>query len=1254
VTGQDDDVDDGDQSYSIELANAVSSDGIYNGLDPADVAVLNIDDDTAGFDVVPLAISTTEALGTDTFAVKLTSEPTDTVTVGVSSSNTGEGTVDKTSLTFTSIDWDIEQTVTVTGVNDYVSDSDQSYTIVLTSSSADTVYAGIDPDDVSATNVDDDSPGFLVGTISGNTTEAGGTATFTVELNTQPGANVSVAISSSSTAAGTVSPGILTFTAGIWNSPQTVTVTGVDDDVDDGDQSYTIVLAAATSTDLDYNGLDPSDVSVVNVDNDTAGFDVGAISGDTTEGGGTATFTVKLTSEPLAGVAVGVSSADTGEGVADTASLTFTAADWNIDQTVTVTGVDDDVVDGDQNFSIELAAAVSTDGIYNGLDPADVAVLNMDDDTAGFVVGAISGDTTEGGGTATFTVKLTSEPLAGVAVGLSSTDTSEGIVNTTSLTFTAADWNIDRTVTVTGQDDDVDDGDQAYSIELAAAVSADGIYNGLDPADVVVLNMDDDTAGFVVGAISGDTTEAGGAATFTVKLTSRPLADVAVGVSSGDASEGIVNTTSLTFTAADWNIDQTVTVTGQDDDVDDGDQGYSIELAPAVSTDGIYNGLDPADVSVMNIDDDVAGFDVSAISGDTTEAGGTATFTVKLTSEPLFDVTIGVSSSDQTEGLVQPTDPTSLTFTASDWNIDQTVTVTGQDDAVSDGPVSYTIVLDPAVSTDSVYSGMDPADVAVVNIDDDSPGFLVGTISGDTTEAGGTATFTVKLNTQPGADVSIAVSSSNIAEGTVSLGILTFTTGIWNTPQAVTVTGEDDDVDDGDQSYTIVLAAATSADLDYNGLDPSDVSVVNVDDDTAGFDVSAISNDTTEAGGTATFTVSLTSKPLFDVTIAVSSDDTTEGTVDKASLTLTDADWNVGQAVTVTGQQDPEGDIADLDQTYTVVLAAASSADGMYDGVDPADVTVVNLDDENLAQDLNCTDGGSVECVERADPGIPGTDADNLNVSVPRFDIAFEFTVDVTDNSGMDPQYVRLYMAQRGNPSTSEWYSYDLTNNCTGDFLAGATCSYVTILGPAATHKYYYEMMAADGTTVTRYPTSGYLTGPTVHLLTGYNLVSIPRDTSASNLGGNAAFGTANSYRWDGALGYYTQVTGSSPVEPAEGYFVSKASTSLPRNDSLGEVQAPEYEYQLHPGWNIISNPYGCNVLLGDMAVKQNGGAEVPWDTAVTNSWLSNAIYYYEGSDWGGVYGFETTPGATLVPWVGYWVHVNDDTNTYTLVIKKP
>lgn len=103
------------------------------------------------------------------------------------------------------------------------------------------------------------------------TTEAGGVAQFTVRLNAAPTANVTIPVSSNNTNEGLVSPAVLTFTSANWNTLQTVTVTGVDDAVHDGNVGYSIVLGAASSADPIYNLFNPSDVSVTNNDNDVLG-----------------------------------------------------------------------------------------------------------------------------------------------------------------------------------------------------------------------------------------------------------------------------------------------------------------------------------------------------------------------------------------------------------------------------------------------------------------------------------------------------------------------------------------------------------------------------------------------------------------------------------------------------------------------------------------------------------------------------------------------------------------------------------------------------------------------------------------------------------------------------------------------------------------------------------------------------------------------------------------------------------------------
>lgn len=112
------------------------------------------------------------------------------------------------------------------------------------------------------------------------------------------------------------------------------------------------------------------------------------------------------------------------------------------------------------------------------------------------------------------------------------------------------------------------------------------------------------------------------------------------------------------------------------------------------------------------------GIVVSDISGNTTEAGGTATFTVRLRNEPTANVSVPIASSDVTEGTVSDA---TLTFTSANWDTNQTITVTGQDDADNDGGVQYTTTVGPASSGDASYDGLEAEDVVIVNEDDDAP-----------------------------------------------------------------------------------------------------------------------------------------------------------------------------------------------------------------------------------------------------------------------------------------------------------------------------------------------------------------------------------------------------------------------------------------------------------------------------------------------------------------------------------------------------
>ena len=136
-------------------------------------------------------------------------------------------------------------------------------------------------------------------------------------------------------------------------------------------------------------------------------------------------------------------------------------------------------------------------------------------------------------------------------------------------------------------------------------------------------------------------------------------------------------------------------------DRSDGTQSYVIRLdADNSTTDTVgYKSLDPQDVAMSTTDDEAASFMVSSASGSVSESGSTATFTVKLTSQPSSQVDIPVSVSDTTEARVSTDNGTTLTFTTENWNADHVVTVTGLNDNLSDGTQSYVIRLDADNST---------------------------------------------------------------------------------------------------------------------------------------------------------------------------------------------------------------------------------------------------------------------------------------------------------------------------------------------------------------------------------------------------------------------------------------------------------------------------------------------------------------------------------------------------------------------------
>ncbi len=456
-----------------------------------------------------------------------------------------------------------------------------------------------------AKNVKINNPAaFVLSTTALTIDENEDTGTFTVVLGSEPTSDVVFNITSDATDEATVSPAQLTFTAANWNIPQAVTVTGVDDAIDRDDSATITISVNDASSDDAFDALADQNVAITLTDDDTAAFVLSATALTIDENEDTGTFTVVLGSEPTSDVAFNITSDATDEATVSSAQLTFTAANWNIPQAVTVTGVDD-AIDRDDSATIIIAINdASSDDAFDALTDQNVAVTLTDDDTAAFVLSTTALTIDENEDTGTFTVVLDSEPTSDVAFNITSDATDEATVRPAQLTFTTANWNIPQAVTVTGVDDAIDRDDSATIIIAINDASSDDAFDALTDQNVAVTLTDDDTAAFVLSTTALTIDENEDTGTFTVVLDSEPTSDVAFNITSDATDEATVRPAQLTFTAANWNIPQAVTVTGVDDAIDRDDSATITIAINDASSDDAFDALADQNVSITLTDDD--------------------------------------------------------------------------------------------------------------------------------------------------------------------------------------------------------------------------------------------------------------------------------------------------------------------------------------------------------------------------------------------------------------------------------------------------------------------------------------------------------------------------------------------------------------------------------------------------------------------------------------------------------------------------
>ena len=753
--------------------------------------------------------------GRNTFTVALTGQPTSNVTVSIIKQDGGDAdlTLNDTdprtpgtqnTITFTPNNWNQPQTLTITAAADADSINGVAIFYVIAPGYINQAIAVSELDTTTPPNlVVTPAPTPATGPVIVSVSQ-GGTAPLKVHLPVAPTANETMTITEETqtgydqfiTATGT-----LTFTPTNYNTDQTITFNDAAAD--------TSALNGVAVFYLDVPGYASQKVFVnEQAKTQSKDFTIGYPSGNVivVPEGGTATFTVVLTANPGTDATVALTAEAGGDAslALNPTSLSFTAdttdpttgkiipgsGNWGKQQTVTVSAaVDADTIDGIAFFDVTAP----------GLATQTVTIIQNDNTPAqSIVISGASGNTVfvpegtnAGPGTNTFNVALSAAPTANVIVTIGSQAAADGgdaelSTDLTRLTFTPANYAVPQTVTVSAAQDPAGSPDNWDETRLFYVSSP-----GLTTQVITAVNLDNNVPNINISGSSSKVVTVQDISvlegdnvgqTFYVSLPFKPAYDVTVNIdeqAGGDASISL-SQSSLTFTTSNWNTPQAVTATSTADfDATNGTANFYISAI----------GYDVQAVAITQIDVTASPVVVKTQTLSVPE-GEFTLLGVTLNAQPVANVTVDVTQElggdasllvlDSASGTYQTT--TSLTFTPSNWNTEQTLVFYSANDAdTTNGTASYDLK-----STAQNLSGTDfpfanYTTIDLTQIDKDAAPLVVSTDFVPVL-SGSAGTFTVALPSQPSANVTVTISRQSDSDPNLVaiLTTLTFTPSNWS------------------------------------------------------------------------------------------------------------------------------------------------------------------------------------------------------------------------------------------------------------------------------------------------------------------------------------------------------------------------------------------------------------------------------------------------------------------------------------------
>lgn len=353
--------------------------------------------------------------------------------------------------------------------------------------------------------------------------------------------------------------------------------------------------------------------------------------------------------------------------------------------------------------------------------------------------------------------KLASIPKENVLLDLESSSDRLSI-SPSRLVFSNSNWDIDHSVLFEAKDNDVDELDDPITVTVSMlSSSGDDRYNDLSYSLSVTV-LDNDTAGIEYNnslmRLVEDTS-----VTRAFRLNSQPTANVTLTLSARLNNSGIapltIRPSTLTFMPSNWNTEQYVDFIAHDNDVANNDVPVTVTIA-STSDDPKYKFSRSLDVTIIN--DDTVGIIFNDLRMDLKEGLIAKSRTFKLNSQPTGNVILTISSNIANrlyigKSQLSTTTSVDLEFTASKWDIEQTVWFRAINDSESNGDATGTVNVIASSTDDTKYNLSSFFNITVED-NDVAPGITYNNTDMEL-NYGETVVRTFKLNSQPNSDVNI-------------------------------------------------------------------------------------------------------------------------------------------------------------------------------------------------------------------------------------------------------------------------------------------------------------------------------------------------------------------------------------------------------------------------------------------------------------------------------------------------------------------